>query len=405
MKSLKIILPKILNIPNLPLTYLLLLGFSLFFYFNLVQKVGEQQFVYLAKSFLEGNLYFTQVPQNFNDGSYYEGYYFWPQGPFPAILLMPFVALFGINFHQGSIQFFLSIFNCFLLYKIAKRITNNSSTALWLSFAYIFASSYMLIGLIPWSWWYAQVVATTTLLLTLNEYLNKRRWFLIGLFLGLGIATRISLFFGGTFFILSALSTKNTSKIRNLKLFIAPIFLTILLLFCYNFFRFHNFLEFGYIYHQPAVQILANNLKEYGAWNIHYFPTNLYYLFLSAPEAVFKEGTKVLTFPFLKPDIWGMSILITSPWILWIFKASYKHKEIPAAFLTTALTLTFLLGYFSTGVRQLGYRYSLDFMPFLFLILCYLFAKNLPILFKITVIIAFIINLYFFPLIFVQALN
>ncbi len=83
---------------------------------------GEQQFVFLAKSFLEGKLYLTEIPYgNLGDLSLYNNHYYWPLGPFPAIILLPFVAIFGTNFLQIFLQFPLNILNYFLLFKISKK--------------------------------------------------------------------------------------------------------------------------------------------------------------------------------------------------------------------------------------------------------------------------------------------
>lgn len=389
------------NSTSLLLQYLLIFGLILLFTFNVLMPSGEQQFVYLAQSFLQGKLYFTQIPGTWADGSFYQNHVYWPTGPFPALVLIPFVALFGMLFPQGIIQFILNILNFILLFSIAKKITNNTNTSLWFSFAYIFSSSYLLVGLIPWSWWFAQILTTTLLLLAINEFLSKRRWFLIGLLIGLALSTRISLLFSSIFFLLNIIFTRDNSKtkIYNLCYFCSPIFAISLLLIVYNLARFNNPFEFGYSYHLPAAAILVENLKH-GVWNVKYYPTNLYYLFLKSPEAVFIPGTKILTFPFIKPDIWGMSIFFTSPWLVWVLGAPWKEKNVKFATITALSILLFLLGYFSTGVRQLGYRYALDFSPFLFIILAHVVKHKMSTLLKIIIISSFIFNLYMFPLTF-----
>src|SRR5690349_3886952 len=55
-------------------------------------------FNYLADSFLHGQLHLRLLPLVRQDLSFYDGdyYLYWP--PLPAIVLMPFVAVFGVNF-------------------------------------------------------------------------------------------------------------------------------------------------------------------------------------------------------------------------------------------------------------------------------------------------------------------
>lgn len=384
----------------------LLAGFICIFVFNF-SLWGEDQFIYLAKSFLEGKLYFTTSAGKINDTSFYHGHYFWPQGPFPAVLLLPFVAVLGLSMHQGYLQFFLTLFNFFLLYKISFRITGNVATALWISFGFIFGSVYFAVALIPWSSYFAHIITTALLFSSLLEFLGRRRWLLIGVLLGLSAATRISTLFSISFFMLSVITGRTALpvKIRQLTLLLIPVVLSLVFLSSYNFFRFGNPFEFGYRYHNPAAVITRASLHTFGVWNIIYYPANLYYLFLKSPDPVFLNNSRVLIPPFIKPDIWGMSILLTSPWLLILIKAPWKKRVVRYAFISSLLTLLFILGYFGGGGRQYGYRYALDFYPFLCLIAAYAFQDKIRVWVRAGIIYSFLFALYVIPLVFQQPLN
>lgn len=163
----------------------------------------------------------------------------------------------------------------------------------------------------------------------------------------------------------------------------------------YNYARFGNLLEFGYRYHIPWLVETRQFLRQKGTWSLTYIPTNLYYLFLKGPDGVFIKGTHYLTFPFLTPDPWGMSIFLTSPLLLWSFAAPIKERIVQWCWITSISILLFLLGYFSTGALQFGYRYALDFSPFLFILLCYAFKKRMSILSKIVIALSFMVNIVF----------
>jgi len=193
-------------------------GCLLFVYYNLLSKSQELQFEYLAQSFLQGKLYLGIDNGTWLDASYYKGYAYWPQGVFPAILLTPVVFFFNDVIHQYHVQFFLNILNVYLLYKIAQKITHNSITSLWLSLSYVFSSAYIVVGLYSWSWWFAQVVATTALLLALYEYFYRQRWLLIGVYLACALATRIDLLIASSFFLVSILVTKQKPSNTSLSL-------------------------------------------------------------------------------------------------------------------------------------------------------------------------------------------
>jgi len=77
----------------------------------------------------------------------------------------------------------------------------------------------------------------------------------------------------------------------------------------------------------------------------------------------------VLKFPYLKVNPWGIAVWFTSPLFLALL---YKFKKgiftISALFTAIALCMPVFL-YYSIGFAQFGYRYALDFLPFLLLLL------------------------------------
>ena len=114
----------------------------------------DRQFIYLARSFLDGHLFFTAEPGYWGDTALFEGHHYWPLGPFPALLLMPFVALLGFRMEQGYLLLLLNLLNLVLLFGIARKITGKIYTATWLSFAYVFSTAYFDLALKSWSWYF-----------------------------------------------------------------------------------------------------------------------------------------------------------------------------------------------------------------------------------------------------------
>jgi hypothetical protein len=356
-------------------------------------NVPYQQFVYLAKSFLDGHLYFTTIPEGWGDTSYYNGHHYWPLGPLPAIILMPFVAVFGMAVKQGYLLFVFNMLNLFLLYKIARKITQNHVSSLWLNIVYVFGTAYLAIALVPWSWFFAQAVASSFLLLALYEFYYEKRWWLIGLYSVLAVATRIDIIFIAVFFGLSIMfeDEKKSEKMKQLVRFSIPFLLGVVSLMMYDYMRFGNIFETGYGFPMLYDEQAAAN-RGYGIWNLIHFRANLYYLLLKGPMGVFIPGTKVLTYPYLRTDGWGMSIIFTSPIFFWIFKAPFKKTAVWLSILTSLLMLIFFLGYFAIGFFQYGYRYALDFYPFLFVALAYSAEKEFSLSMKIITLGSFLFN-------------
>ena len=362
---------------------------------------NEEQFVHLAGSFLRGTISFAQPPgENWADTSPFQGRHYWPLGPFPAVLLLPFVLLFGTTMQQGFLSFFLTTVNAVLLYRIARTITGGHERSLWLMFSYVFATVYLFVATIPWSWYFAHVVATSAILLALHEYFGRTRWALVGLYVGIAFATRISLLLATTFFILGMFKNEKSSW-RPLAQLSIPIVLCLALVASYNYARFGDPLETGYRYNILDTEFDGNRAR--GMWSVSHFPANAYYLFLKGPDAIVAPDSMVLVFPYIKPDKWGMSILFTSPIFLYLAKFRRRPGEEAAwyALVTTGVLLFFTLGNFGIGARQYGYRFALDFSPFLYVMLAYVFrTEPFGWLAKALVIGSFVFNAWLIPRVF-----
>src|SRR3989344_1116340 len=139
-----------------PLYYLIAFFFLLVLSFSLIFENYNQQFLYLAQAFLQGKLYFLEKPGTLLDIIYYKGQYYWHLGPFPAILLLPFVLvgdLFKVSLsYQAYLQVLLVLGTFFLGFSVAKHFGYSKDDALWLAFAFCFSSVYHFTPFIPFSW-------------------------------------------------------------------------------------------------------------------------------------------------------------------------------------------------------------------------------------------------------------
>lgn len=395
---------------NTILIFFIVIFFTLTFFLNFSVK-SEQQFSYLAQSFLQGKFYFLEKPGTWGDAAPFNDHYYWPLGPFPALLLMPFVYLFGLFnqfFYQGYWQFFIVLGTFYLIFKIAQKCGYSSHDSLFLSFAFTFASTFIHVAIWPWSWWFYQVIAVFLLFLSIFEYLGRKRYFVIGIFLGLSLATRISTSLATLFFILEIFFIKKVNfqkKLKNGVKLLIPIFFSIFLLAFYNYSRFGNFLQTGYSIHITLFESLAK-ARQYGLINLVHLPGNLYYFLLSTPLPVFKDNiSHILRFPFIKANPWGMSIFVTSPYFIYLFFLNYKDRLSKILMITITLIALPIFLFFAIGFRQLGHKHSLDFLPFLFYLLIRNYKRQhraLSLGFKLLILISSLVNLYLFPTIFID---
>lgn len=334
----------------------------------------------------------------------FKGKYYWPQGPFPAILMTPFVFVwqsFGQFFYQGILNYLLVILTFGLIYKIAKKNNFSPSDSLLLSLAFCIASAYVAVALSPAAWYFAQNVTVFLILLALYEFLGKKRYWWIGLIFGFVFATRVTAGFGIVFFLMEILLSKadGKTKTHNLVKLISPVLITFSLLGYYNYVRFGNVFEQGY-----QIQLLLNNAlvknRSYGLFSLQHIPQNLYRFFLAGPLPVLVgDGSQVLKFPFIRTDNWGMSVFLTSPYLVYLLFLKYKDR-LSFILIASIFAIAFpIFCYYGIGYNQFGYRYSLDFLPFVFFLLIRLYHQqfgDLSLRFKLFVVSSAILDLYLF---------
>ncbi len=337
---------------------------------NLWHGWGEQQFSFLAASFASGRLDFLEMPGSWGDAVPYQGKYYWPLGPLPAMILVPWVWLFhlvGCFFYQGYLQVFLLGGVAWLVFQLARGCGFAKYDATWLSLAWFGGSTFLGVALCSWSWSFAHVVATFLVFLAIWEYTTKRRYWVIGGVMGLAAMTRLTAGLGVVFFALMLLGPPKRNW-RELGKLLVPVVLAASLLGGYNYARFGDWQEQGY--RRQVLPEHADKARSYGVFSPVHIPGNLYFMLLATPEPVPGDGvSRVLKWPFIHANQWGMSLFLTCPYLLRLFWLRYKGWEAWSAMLTV-LGIGFpILLYYGIGWRQFGYRYALDFLPWLHFLL------------------------------------
>ncbi|MGA3266137.1 MAG: hypothetical protein ABSE16_04865 [Verrucomicrobiota bacterium] len=356
---------------------LLAAGFFLFVTFREDFTVPNgQQFAFLAQSFLHGNLGFPERPGAWADTSLYNGMHYWPLGPFPAVFLMPFewiVAATGGFFRQGFIQPFLVLGLLALIYRLARRSAYDREDSAYLAFGFAFASAFLGVALWPWSWQFAQLLCCVLLFAAVAEMIGKRRPWLLGIYFALILATRVTAALGVLWcvgeFLFAADSWRK--KLASLAGLLVPCLISLAFLLWYNEARFDNPFDQGY--QEQLVAPWAAATRAQGILSLRHLPCNLYYLMLAGPVPIQQDNAStVLGFPYFIANPWGMSIFITSPCLLWMIGLAYRDLTSRLLWAVSGIIAVPLLLYYAVGAQQFGYRYSLDFLPFLY----YLLLRN-----------------------------
>lgn len=293
--------------------------------------VGSTEWQMLAQSFLAGKTFFLQAPSTLNDTVFFNGHYYWPFPPFPALLFVPLVPIadfLKISLAQGYVQLALVALAFFLVYRLARKFFLPDDSA-WFAIAFTFASAFLWIAPVPAYTHLSYVTAAIGLFGALLEYTGRKRWWLIGILMSIALASRTTAGLGILFFLGDILIVEKESMRRKLKWAVElafPFAVTALLLAFYNYVRFGSPWETGY-----ALQILMSDAyiqaRAYGLFSLVHIPGNIYYFLFNAPVPILKDGvSRVLAFPYIKADPWGMGLVFVSPYLFYLFLLDYKDK-------------------------------------------------------------------------------
>lgn len=148
------------------------------------EQSGAPHYVYLADAFLNGRTTLESRPPNFeeNDWTLFEGEWSVSFPPAPALLMLPFVAIWGISFNDVIFTLILGALNVAIFYELVPLIHRKISGENGKHFAFRAGLTLAFgVGTVHWwlsvngqVWFTAHIAATTFLLLALFESFSAR---------------------------------------------------------------------------------------------------------------------------------------------------------------------------------------------------------------------------------------
>lgn len=332
-------------------------------------------FVYQADAFLHGQLAIRGRPPNLNDWVFQDGRWYVSFPPFPAVLMVPLVALFGIELNDVWFTVFFAALNVALLYRLLRRLQPERAEWEHAAFALIFG-----FGTLAWTcgirgevWYTAETVGVTLTLLFLHAAVAARKPFLAGLAVACAAITRTPLAFSAVFFVFEALCPDGPVRpgclgdrarwraaAPKLGKFVAAIVLVAIPMAWMNYVRFGSFSEFGHS-HLYANRV-NQQIQQYGLFHYAFLERNLHAAFTRLPEIQFHP----LRIGF-NGD--GMSLFVTTPLFFYLLWPREKPRLHRALWLTCAIVAVPGFFYQNSGWYQFGFRFSLDYTPYLIVLL------------------------------------
>lgn len=351
----------------------------------LTSHTKYNHFALLAEAWLDGRLDLGGAPPAYaqnNDFALFDGKWFVVFPPFPAVLLLPLVALSGGAEAVCDGRFFLLLAGLapaalFLALEKLRRRGDSKRARLEnvaLSSLFCFGSVYFFSSVQGTVWFAAHVVAAVLTCLYLLFALGAERPLAAGVCLGLAFATRTPLLFAAPLFVLEALRATRLSGARGpgwfqrydlgrllpaLAWFGLPLLLVLGLTLWHDAARFGDPFEVGYRYLSVS---WAKRIAKWGLFDYHYLGRNLGVVLSSLPWFPAEGGA-------LQINAHGLALWLTTPMYLWLVVARRWSPLARHVLLAAALVAVPTLFYQNTGWVQFGYRFSNDYAPFLFVLL------------------------------------
>jgi len=342
-----------------------------------------------------------------------------PFPPLPALVLLPFIAAWGMAADGQMIFAILGAIDVGIAWWVLGRLPIRRSVRIATTIFFGFGTVFWYAAQIGTTWYQAHVVAVGLALLAVGlaigadpdaavdeddlpdrpsdarqptglSRLISGRQFLAGFLFGLACAARLTMIFAAPFFILVGGGGWWLRRGWSAALGAA---IPIAALLIYNIVSTGHIFNpaYDYLYHLEAGFYTALNYNP--AWGIEdprYLAQNVGIMLFSTPafapdvvpsalgggQALCTQPGAVRTLfdaacPIALPRDIGMSVLLTSPAYLLVAGAARRYgrsRLVSGAFLVVAIIAIVNLMHFSQGWVQFGYRFSLDFLPWALLL-------------------------------------
>ncbi|MBA3453252.1 MAG: hypothetical protein H0T42_09190 [Deltaproteobacteria bacterium] len=315
--------------------------------------------------------------------------------PFPAALMIPSAVIQGRNGNDVIPTLLIAALILPLLLLVLRRLADAGLSKrsvrddLWLVALLAFGSVLFFSAVQGKVWYTAHVVGVALALAYAWASIEARHPVLAGLALGAAALTRTPMAFMFPLFVLEAwrMASRVVAAegeeappeagasgslnlragklavrkrlVRPLLQFAAPIVGFAIAGMIFNYVRFGSFTEFGHSYLDVRQQV---QIEQYGLASYHYLGRNLAVALTLLPEALPRE-------PWVQISGHGLAMWVTTPLLLYVLWPRDKNVMHRALWITVAAVALPSLFYQNSGWFQFGYRFSLDYLVFLVMLI------------------------------------
>jgi len=318
---------------------------------------GPDHMMILANDIVQGRFDLSSLT-TINDivtigGRHYQAMSLLPTVPY--FVLVPFEFLWP--FSRWIVSGAIGILAAWLALPVARRYGPGGSATYWLAALGAFGTILFTLTIEGNFYYLAHLESVLLVFVALIEWHDRRRPWVLGLIVGLAALARPTLLLMAVPLGIALLAGAR-DRVRVFVGFALPMIGAVAVTAAWNYVRFGSALETGYgiAWIEPPLE----QLRSQGLFSIVHVPTNL---------ALFIGGGFGIrdAFPWLVPSVEGQSILLTTPALLIAVNAGLRdrlNQMLWGAAILTAIPV--FLYYGGGGAATYGYRYAMDFVPFLF---------------------------------------
>jgi hypothetical protein len=314
--------------------------------------------------------------------------------PFPAVLMLPQTVIHGRIANDVFMTVLIAALVLPLAFAVLRRLKDLGLSErsvrddLWLVACLGFGTVFYFSAVQGRVWFMAHVIAVALCLAYVWCSLEARHPLLAGLCLGLATMTRTPMAFLFPLFAFEAWRMSGGRDgmrdfVRRGLLFAAPVLVIAIIAVIHNVARFDEPLEFGHSYLAVRQQ---RNMETMGMFSHHYLARNLAVAFTLLPD--FSSAK-----PYISINGHGLAMWFTTPVLFLLLWPKIKGPLHRPLWITVALVAVPTLLYQNSGWLQFGYRFSLDYMVLLILLLA-VGGRPLTRIAKGLIIAGIVINLF-----------
>jgi hypothetical protein len=321
-------------------------------------------YVRLANAFLHGRVDLVDPPAYIERTTYGGRDYVIPP-PFPAALLLPYVALRGEAASQALASHVVGGVGAGLLFLIGARAAPRRGDRFWLGALAVAGTILWYLAAVGSTWYFAHVVVAAAVSAGVLEALGRQRPALMGLAVGAAYLTRQPAILVLPFFVIVSAPRWAPAGLRGwrridaayLAWLLAPVAAAVAVNGCYNWIRFGTVLD---VANRLRPGILREPWFERGLFHPSYIPRHLRILLAALPPLAPRP-------PYVLVPWTGLAIWVTTPAFIYALRAP-ASRETWAGWAGCLAVLLVVFTYGLPGVTQFGYRFAADVYPLLFLL-------------------------------------